>query len=276
MDSNTDNKKKSNKKKRTVLLSFDTEEFDLPREHGVDISLDQGIAVSASGTERILDILKQAQVKATFFCTVNFAKNAPQVMRRILDEGHEVASHSVDHWQQADGDAARSKQLLEQLCGCPVNGFRQPRMFAVEDKELEQAGYLYNSSLHPAFIPGRYMHLNVPRTPFMQGKVLQIPASVSPWFRLPVFWLACHNYPQWLYQRLCTWTLRHDGLFVTYFHPWEFYALNDHPEWRIPYIIRRNSGEVMAQRLEALIATFKRQQAQFVTFTQFVQINENS
>lgn len=262
-------------KRKLVLLSFDTEEFDLPREHGVDISLDEGMTVSVSGTERILDILKRSQVKATFFCTVNFVKSAPQVMRRIIDEGHEVASHSVDHWHQSKGDAARSKQLLEQACGCQVNGFRQPRMFPVDDMELEQAGYLYNSSLHPAFIPGRYMNLNVPRTPFMQGKVLQIPTSVSPWFRLPVFWLACHNYPQWLYRRLCSWTLRHDGQFVIYFHPWEFYALNDHPEWHIPYIIRRNSGDGMAQRLEALIAAFKRKQAQFVTFTQFVQIRES-
>ena len=42
-----------------ILLSFDTEEFDVPREHGVDFTLEQGMAVSKVGTNRILDVLKQ-------------------------------------------------------------------------------------------------------------------------------------------------------------------------------------------------------------------------
>jgi len=71
-----------------ILLSFDTEEFDVPREHGVDFSLEQGMAVSKVGTNRILDVLKANGVRATFFCTGNFAENAPEVMRRIMDEGH--------------------------------------------------------------------------------------------------------------------------------------------------------------------------------------------
>lgn len=255
----------------SILLSFDTEEFDLPREHGVEISLEQGMKVSAEGTNRILDILKQNQVKATFFCTANFATNAPQVIKRILDEGHEVASHGVDHWQPKETDCATSKEILEQVCNCQVHGYREPRMLPVNDQEIERSGYLYNSSLHPAFIPGRYMHLNMPRTPFFKGKVLQIPASVFPGIRLPLFWLACHHYPQWLYHRLCTWTMSHDGLFVIYFHPWEFITLGNHPEWNIPYIIRHNSGKEMEQRLDRLIKTFKSHKASFVTYSQYVQ-----
>ena len=89
-----------------ILLSFDTEEFDVPREHGVDFTLEQGMAVSKVGTNRILDVLKQNGVKATFFCTGNFAEQAPEVMQRIMDEGHEVACHGVDHWQPKDTDFA--------------------------------------------------------------------------------------------------------------------------------------------------------------------------
>ena len=252
-----------------ILLSFDTEEFDVPREQGAEISLERGMEVSVEGTTRILDILKENEVKATFFCTATFAKNAPQVMRRIIDEGHEVASHGVDHWQPKESDVVESKQILEDLCKCSVNGYRQPRMFPVENSVLEQAGYSYNSSLHPTFIPGRYMHFNVPRTPFLEGKLLQIPASVTPWLRLPVFWLACHHYPKWLYRRLCLRTLRHDGQFVIYFHPWEFYDLKAHGEWKIPYTIRHNSGEEMAKRLQRLIQSFKAENALFITYNKF-------
>lgn len=80
-----------------ILLSFDTEEFDVPREHGVDFPLDEAMKVSVYGTNKILDCLKKNGVKATFFCTSNFAENAPEVMWRIMDEGHEVAAHGCDH-----------------------------------------------------------------------------------------------------------------------------------------------------------------------------------
>ena len=185
-----------------ILLSFDTEEFDVPREHGVDFPLDEAMKVSVYGTNRILDCLKNNGVKATFFCTSNFAENAPEVMRRIMDEGHEVAAHGCDHWQPQASDVSRSKEILERLTGRTIQGYRQPRMFPVSDTELERMGYVYNSSLNPAFIPGRYMHLSEPRTCFMTGKLLQIPASVTPWIRFPLFWLSCHNLPMWLYQLL--------------------------------------------------------------------------
>ena len=170
----------------------------MPREHGVDFSLEEGMAVSIEGTNRILDVLKQNNVKATFFCTGNFAKHAPEVMQRIMDEGHEVACHGVDHWQPTETDFAfaRSKEIVERVCGRKVYGYRQPRMFPVSDSEIARVGYLYNSSLNPAFIPGRYMHLTEPRTWFMKGDVMQIPASVSPWIRFPLFWLALHNLPE--------------------------------------------------------------------------------
>lgn len=257
-----------------VLLSFDTEEFDVPKEYGVDISLEEGLEVSKEGINKVLDLLKEHHAKATFFCTVNFVEHAPKEMQRIIDEGHEVASHGVDHLQPKEGDVALSKQMIEKAIGDEVFGYRQPHMFSVKSEAIEQAGYRYNSSLHPTFIPGRYMHLNIPRTPFYQGKVLEIPASVTPWVRLPVFWLACHHYPMWLYKKLCLWTLRHDGQFVVYFHPWEFVELGEHPEWKIPYTIRHNSGEAMMNRLEELILTFKAKRAAFVTFKEFLSAYE--
>ena len=254
-----------------VLLSIDAEEFDVPKEQGVDISLDDGMKVSVEGACRVLDILKENDARATFFCTVTFAEHAPEVMERIVKEGHELASHGMVHWQPQASGIAESKPRLEQICGKAVKGYREPRMLGTDDQIIENAGYLYNSSLHPTFIPGRYMRFNVPRTPFRKGNVLQIPASVTPGIRLPLFWLACHHYPQWLYRRLCKWTLHHDGLFTAYFHPWELFDLSSHPEWRIPYVIRRNSGKEMARRLKVLIQTLKRDGAQFATFSEYME-----
>ncbi|MDR0891824.1 MAG: polysaccharide deacetylase family protein [Mediterranea sp.] len=257
-----------------ILLSFDTEEFDVPREHGVEFPLEAAMEVSIYGTLRILDCLLVNDVRATFFCTTNFAENAPEVMRRIVAEGHEVAAHGCDHWKPQASDVARSREVLRQLTGQPVEGYRQPRMFPVSDTDIRQAGYLYNSSLNPAFIPGRYMHLNMPRTCFVRDGVVQIPASVTPWLRFPLFWLSCHNLPQRLYRALARWTWRHDGYFNTYFHPWEFYPLGEHPEFKMPFIIRNHAGKGMEERLAALIQMFRVEGATFGTYSELARLQK--
>ena len=255
-----------------VLLSFDTEEFDVPREHGVEFTLEQGMKVSRFGTLKILDILRSNGVKATFFCTSNFVTNAPDVVERIKSEGHEIACHGCDHWKPEPGDVSESKRIIEERIGVTCHGYRQPRMFPVSDEEIEASGYRYNSSLNPAFIPGRYIHLDIPRTCFMKGKVLQIPASVSPLLRIPLFWLALHNFPQWFYRFLVGRVLKKDGYFTTYFHPWEFYALKEHPEFKIPFIIRNHSGRQLEERLDALIKSLKSKSEKFMTYSEFTEI----
>lgn len=250
---------------KKVFLSFDFEEFDLPQEHGVDIPLEDQIMVSAKGAERLLDILKEESVHATFFVTGVFATHAPQILQRLVDEGHEIASHSMRHSEMQPTDLADSKQLLEQQTGQPVFGYRQPRMMPISDQQLYDAGYQYNASLNPTWIPGRYNHLRKPRTPFMKDDLLQIPASVTPWLRFPLFWLSNHVLPQWLYLWLVRRTLRHDGFFITYMHPWEFYPLNAHPEWKVPCYIRRSCGLTMEKRLRNLILMLKQENVVFST-----------
>ncbi len=70
-----------------VLLSFDIEEFDMPFEYKGEISFEQQISISQKGVERILDILKKHDAKATFFSTVVFAENSKDLIRRLLNEG---------------------------------------------------------------------------------------------------------------------------------------------------------------------------------------------
>ena len=113
-----------------ILLSFDTEEFDVPREHGVDYSLEEGMKVSVIGTNRILDVLKRNGVRATFFCTGNFAEHAPEVMKRIMDEGHEVACHGTRHRPNGlrlppTPDVPRFR-VGNQACGLPLQLIAEP------------------------------------------------------------------------------------------------------------------------------------------------------
>lgn len=252
-------------KARVVALTFDFEECDLPRESGLDFPIEEGMKLSIEGAHEVLDVLDRQGVKATFFTTLNFAERAPEVMARIVKGGHELAAHGVDHFVQTPEDPFRCKEGLEKLFpSTKVVGYRQPRMFPVDDAALAKAGYKYNSSLNPAFIPGRYMHLDVPRTRFMKNGLCQIPASVTPLIRFPLFWLALHVLPAWVYHLLVRRTLEHDGFFMTYFHPWEFSSLSKRAEeLKVPRLIRFNLGKPMVARLERLIETLKRAGAEF-------------
>jgi hypothetical protein len=157
-----------------VLLSFDIEEFDMPFEYGKDIAFEDQIAISRAGTIAILDILDKYAVKATFFCTVTFAENIPDLIKRITETGHELASHGYYHSDFKPEHLLQSKLKLEELSGKEITGYRMARMMPVDEKEIEKAGYTYNTSINPTYLPGRYNNFNISRTHFIKDNVLQI------------------------------------------------------------------------------------------------------
>jgi peptidoglycan/xylan/chitin deacetylase (PgdA/CDA1 family) len=237
-----------------ILLSFDIEEFDMPLEYGKHIDFDDQINISITGTHAILDVLKKHGFKATFFSTVIFAENAPEIMLRIKEEGHELASHSYYHSKFEVIDLANSKQRLAEISGLPIYGFRMPRMMPVDEYEIAKAGYIYNSSINPTFLPGRYNNLHISRKYFKKEGVLQLPASVSPLLRIPLFWLSFHNFPLWLYQNLSAKTIKKDGYLNVYFHPWEFTPLYDQQRFGFPGYVSKNSGKKMIQRMDTFLS----------------------
>lgn len=253
-------------KKGKVLLSFDIEEFDLPRERGEAISLEEGIKVSSEGVERILRILAENEVKATFFITGNFAKGRPDLIARMREAGHEIACHGVDHFNPKSTDVEESKKIVEKVAGVTVTGYRQPRMAEIDYGKMAKCGYKYDSSVNPAFIPGRYNHLGVSRTPFKREDILEIPTSVATFARVPLFWLALHLFPVGLYVEMAKMSIAKTGYFATYFHPWEFA-----PELKkykvVPGYIKKNSGDVLAGRLDRVIRELNGYE--FVTYEEY-------
>jgi Polysaccharide deacetylase len=235
-----------------ILLSFDIEEFDMPLEYKGTISLEEQLSISRQGTVIILDLLKKHQIKACFFSTVIFAQNNPDLIQRLVAEGHELASHTYYHSEFKNEDLLTSKQALEQISGQQVVGLRMPRMYPVDPIEVGKAGYFYNSSINPTFLPGRYNHFKTSRLPFMEGDVLQIPASVTPRFRFPLFWLSFHALPLFFYKRLAAITYQHDQYLNLYFHPWEFMDL-DKKAYQLPLYTRWNSGKTMQKKFEHLL-----------------------
>lgn len=257
-----------------ILLSFDIEEFDMPAEYGDAIPLDEQLRVSAQGTEKILDLLDRQGVKATFYCTANFARHRPALIERMVKDGHEVASHGFYHTTFELEHLQQSREALERIAGKAVKGYRAARMMEVPEPEVAKAGYVYNSSINPTFLPGRYNKFYEPRTPFVREGIVQMPASVTPLIRIPLFWLSFHNLPLWLYKFLAAWTHRTDNYLNVYFHPWEFEAIGPKSRYNFPFYVTRNTGDKMVRRLERFIGWAKRRNMPFGTTESFVEVKE--
>jgi peptidoglycan/xylan/chitin deacetylase (PgdA/CDA1 family) len=199
-----------------------------------------------------------------------FAEKVPHLIKRIINEGHELASHTYYHSNFEVTHLKQSKDALEALSNSEVVGFRMPRMYPVDEREIENAGYLYNSSINPTFLPGRYNHLDKPRTYFKLHNVWQIPASVSPWVRFPLFWLSFHNLPLPIYNFLAKCTYKNDGYLNIYFHPWEFTPLDNKTAYNFPKYVSKNTGNAMTERLNSFIQAMKEKKYIFGTFKEFL------
>ncbi|AQG80228.1 DUF3473 domain-containing protein [Spirosoma montaniterrae] len=251
---------------RSVLFTVDVEEFDTAVEFGHTIPLSEQIAVSTRGLRLLADRFETVGVRSTLFTTANYALHEPDLIKHLA-QTHEIASHGYYHTTFEPVDLHKSRVALEELLEKPVTGFRRARMGYVDPNDVQQAGYQYNSSLHPTWLPGRYNHWGEPRHPFREAGVWQIPASVTPTLRLPLFWLSLKNFPFGYYKQLCRRTLRADGFLNLYVHPWEFTDLSTYE--KIPAYVRRHSRDELLDRVEKLLR-FLKQEGDFQTMNEFV------
>jgi len=238
---------------KNVLLSLDVEEFDIPEEYGQKVDDQSKIRVSGEGLVLLLDLLEELDLTVTCFTTVYFARSQPALIEQIIRR-HELASHGIRHSTFGPGDLLGSRLELEELSGRNVRGFRRPRLKIVDSGELLAAGYSYNSSENPIWLPGRYMNFFRPRLPYLSGDLVNLPVSTSPLIRYPLFWLSFKNSPLGLFKKMSGWALESDGYLNIFFHPWEFIDLR---AWRLPASVKRMSGKKMLSKLRAYLIWLK-------------------
>lgn len=199
-------------------------------------------------TERILELFAAHNVQATFFTLGWVAERYPGLARKIVDNGHELASHGWEHIRvsaqtpaEFRQDASRTRKLLEDISGQPVKGYRAASysIGASESPwawhELAEAGYRYSSSI----VPIRHDHYGIPGAPrfafqAIDGKLLEIPITTvavagrnlncggGGWFRLFPY-----AFSRWALKRVNN-NEGQAGIF--YFHPWEIDPEQPRPE----------------------------------------------
>jgi len=218
---------------------------------------------------RILAMLAGRDTKATFFTLGWIAERYPQLVRDIVAQGHELASHGYGHERASDlseaafrDDVDRAKKLLEDIAGTPVKGYRAPS-FSIGTGNLwafdvlARAGYRYSSSIYPI----AHDHYGMPDSPRfayrLSAGILEVPvttlrvgsrnlpSSGGGYFRLLPYALS-----RWMIRRVN----QQDGeSAIFYFHPWEI----DPGQPRVPGIDAKTRFRhyVNIPRMEAKLGT---------------------
>ncbi len=189
----------------------------------------------------LMELLAEHDVRATFFVLGWIAERWPTLIRKIHEEGHELASHGYDHQrittqtpEQFRADIAKSKHILEDIAGVEVIGYRAPTYSIVRetmwalDVILEE-GYQYDSSIFPIH-HDRYGIPDAQRFP----SVVRSANNSELWeFPISTTRLAGFNFPfvGGAYTRLLPWKFVKWGMrrlnfrerqpAMVYIHPWE-------------------------------------------------------
>lgn len=182
--------------RRRNALTVDVEEhFQVEAFAGV-IARDRWPALPSrveANTGRLLDLFARAGVRATFFTLSWVAERHPALIRRIVAQGHELASHGHGHARVPTlgpegfrADIRRARQVLEDIGGVAVLGYRAPTFSIGPDTPwaydlLAEEGYRYSSSIYP-IRHDLYGAPDAPLTPFHpDGRpILEIPMTATP------------------------------------------------------------------------------------------------
>ena len=226
-------------------------------------------------THDLLDILGDVGARSTFFVLGWVARRYPALVRRIADEGHEIASHTDRHqqlWSLSRGEVAeelrRSRESLEQVTGTPVLGVRAPN-FSISDGVLDvmaEAGYWYDSSFFSLRAHGAYGRLNReidPDAPVVEVRpgFLELPMSRVRVGRAAIPWSGGAYFrllPFPIFRRGVAWRLRRQAWFMFYLHPWELDTEEVAPP-RLPRLrqLRGYAGRPRVRRdLHSLLSEF--------------------
>jgi len=227
------------------------------------------------GTARVLENLDRHETRATFFVLGWIAEHHPGLVRRIAQAGHEIASHGYGHElvtsldnRRFRSDVRRAKNVLEDLVGTPVVGYRAPSFTIVRSTLwalpiLVEEGYAYDSSI----VPIRHDRYGIPGSPASphvvqttSGPIREIPPSTLQvsGIRFPV----CgggylRQYPFMVFRWMVRQVASRGDPIILFIHPWELDP--DQPRLSADLVSRlrhyRNLGKT-SERMQQLLAEF--------------------
>lgn len=226
-------------------------------------------------TDLILDLLARYNTKATFFILGWIAEKKPALVKRIYEQGHEIASHGYKHSivyslspSEFENDLLKSKNILEELTNQPIIGYRAPN-FSITQKSLwaidilVKHGFRYDSSIFPISFHDRYGFEGINSIDCFkfENGLQEFPLTVYKFCKIN-FPLAGGAYFRFIPYKIFKLMLRKinkEGRnFIFYLHPWELDENQPKVKMKKKYYIRHytNLGKVGA-KLKLLLEDFR-------------------
>lgn len=179
------------------FLTFDIEDWYHSNFKSLDLSkVDKSRTNFRENVSRLIDICEKHKVKSTCFVVGSMAEKYPDIIRKLHDNGHEIASHTYSHnlvYSMTESefrqDLLKSKDILENIIGSSIYGFRAPSWSVRNDmlhwyyNILTDLGFKYSSSVYPAKtflygIPGFEPKPHYPLVSDKQVQILEVPVPV--------------------------------------------------------------------------------------------------
>ncbi len=271
-----------------ICLTFDVEE----RFHShLTIADGQRQWSAGDSIKRLVDLLEEQGRTATFFIVGELAEHYPTLIRRIGDAGFEIASHSYSHLKMdaanrraCEADITRSKQVLEDISGRSIIGYRAPSWTAQWTDawlwdHLAVLGFRYDSSLFPfrTQLYGSFSNSVYPSR--LRPDLLEIPPTVATFgpLRIPFgggFYLRLH--PMWTTRWLLRRDLARGQSPIVYVHPWELDIQQSRPiesGWLNRFIGNYNADQTWP-RLTELVRDYPSQT--MANLCQEIEVNEHA
>lgn len=262
---------------KIVCLSFDVEEWDSPVYYGVESKDAMSTEFAAQGLRKIIKLFMREKILGTFFITGTFARNHSELLKELSSFGHDVACHGNDHKVLADlpydklhSDIKAGRDSVEKGSGVKIAGFRCPRNMKNPHlyKVLEQLSFTYDSSIHPAVMPGRLMDVFQKRDVHKIDGITEVPSSTL--LGLPISWWWMRNLGEQFTRLGCEVSLKLYDYALLYFHTWEYAEL---PRVSgVPAHITRRTGDIFLADLEKLITHLKRRGYGFGTIRDIINL----
>ncbi len=250
---------------KSILLSFDVEEFDLLKEK---------YTLSYTGLKKILKLLKKYKITATFFTTAAFAQKYSNLIKNISKK-HEIGLHGLLHKdkynllppEESYKRLKKAKQIIEKIINKKIIGFRAPRFCPPSYEILRKLKLKYDSSINPIYLPKYYNNFFKKRKLYKRNNLTILPISAIPILRLSLAWIFFKNLGL-TYSKLCTkLCLLDQKHIILVFHPWEFVNLH---KFNLPFLIKRCTGKKLINLLEIYVEWCLKKNFKFETISDYL------
>lgn len=248
-----------------ILLTFNIFNADRVLENGRGFGKEEVLEITVQNTNAILRSLEQHGILATFFIEVSLLSEIPSLLKRIINEGHEIGFYNLNSTLAEITDA---KKNTEDVIGKQIRGIRtKETQFALSD--LHELRFNYISLIEETALIFPFKRF-VRKAPFTEKNGLSIlHESISRYSQIPYNDSMFQLIPLSYYENMVTETIKKDEFVLIYLNSWQFTDFEKY-DFKVNFIKKYNSGKKLHDKLEEFLQWINENQLAYSRIKDFM------